>query len=236
MKSQPPQSDSAHSSQATHGEQEGLLAQKGTIIHAIRQHPLFFEAATVIIAVLLIAGFLYWQDFQSKVYIEKAEISAPAISLGPKTPGILEKVYVQEGDRVSRGQRLALVDNQTIVAKTNGIVINVMNTPGEMVTSQDAVVKIIDPIQFRVVGRLQEDKGLKDVKPGQRVIFTVDAFGSKQYEGTVVSVGMTSRQSDIVFSISDKREPKEFEVSALFDSNAYSELRNGMSAKMWVYK
>jgi hypothetical protein len=47
---------------------------------------------------------------------------------------------------------------------------------------------------------------------------------------------MVPIQSDIVFSISDKREEKEFEVKATFDADAYPELKNGMSAKMWVYK
>jgi hypothetical protein len=39
-----------------------------------------------------------------------------------------------------------------------------------------------------------------------------------------------------VFSISDKREEREFEVRAIYDTNAYPELKNGMSAKMWIYK
>jgi len=39
-----------------------------------------------------------------------------------------------------------------------------------------------------------------------------------------------------VFSISDKRESREFEVKALFDSQAYPELKNGMSARMWIEK
>jgi hypothetical protein len=67
-------------------------------------------------------------------------------------------------------------------------------------------------------------------------MFTVDAFPGKQYTGTIVSVANTPKTSDIVFSISDKREEKEFEIKAIFDLKSYPELKNGMSAKMWIYK
>ncbi len=228
-----PQPAHAESQQKAHPDPPH---ERKNILFTLREHPLFVEAALAAFIIIFAAGLFYWQDFQSKIYIEKSEISAPMISLGPRSAGTLEKFYVGEGDTVSQGQRLALVGNETITASTHGIVVGIMNVPGQLVGPQDAVVKIIDPDQFRVVGRIQEDKGLEDIRPGQHVLFTVDAFGPKQYTGTVESVSMTSRESDIVFSISDKREPKEFEVRVLFDNNAYPELKNGMSAKMWIYK
>jgi len=209
---------------------------ENTIIHRIKAHPLIAEITLLVLLAAFICGYLYWQDLQGKIFIEKAEISAPVIALGPSSAGTIEKFYVQEGDSVSAGQRLAMVGNETVYARTHGVVIWIKNTPGQMSGPQDTIVKMIDPSQFRVVGKIQEDKGLKDIKPGQKVVFTVDAFGSKEYEGVVDSVAMTARSSDIVFSISDKREEREFDVSVLFDSQAYSELKNGMSARMWVYK
>lgn len=213
---------------------------KKNIILFLRQRPRLVYALIVVALVISVCVFLYWQDMQSKIYIEKAEISAPIISLGPKVPGTIDAVYVQEGDEVSRGQRLVKVGDQIVTANTSGIVVWVENTPGQMVSSLDAnlgaVVKIIDPQSLRVVGHIQEDKGLGDIRVGQRVVFTVDAFGSKQYEGTVESIGATARQSSVVFSISDTREEKEFDVTASFDVLSYPELKNGMSAKMWVYK
>jgi multidrug resistance efflux pump len=233
MEGQQAEQGTAHAKDAHRGQD---AAKRGSPLDAIRKHPLAAEAALLVLVVALIGGILYMNDLQSKIFIEKAEISAPIISIGPKTPGILERFYVQEGDSISKGQRLAQVDSQILTAEVNGVVVGIKNTPGQVVTSQDAVVKMIDTSQLRVVGRVQEDKGLRDIKPGQRVVFSVDAYDAKQYQGTVSSVGVTSRQSDIVFSISDKREPKEFEVKVLFDSNAYPELKNGMSAKLWVYK
>ena len=67
-------------------------------------------------------------------------------------------------------------------------------------------------------------------------MFKVDAFGSKKYYGVVDEISPTSKESGIAFNISDKRETKEFNISVRFDNAAYNELKNGMSAKIWIYK
>jgi multidrug resistance efflux pump len=228
------------SEHAIHSKEPAPEGHKGIgenpIIQRIKKHPLLTEFAVLVVLAVIVVAFLYLQDMNSKIYIEKAEISAPVISLSSPISGPIEKIYVEEGDGVSQGQRVALVANRTVYAETQGMVIWVKNTPGQMTGPGDPLVKMVEPGEFRVVGRVQEDKGLKDIHPGQRVIFTVDAFGAKQYEGFVDSVAMSARTSDIVFSISDKREPREFEVRTLFDSRAYPELKNGMSAKMWIAK
>ena len=89
---------------------------------------------------------------------------------------------------------------------------------------------------MRVVARIDEDKGLVDIHEGQHVDFTVDAFGSKTFSGVVDEISPTSRQNDIVFTISDKRPTNQFDVKIRFDNNEYFELKNGMSAKVWIYK
>jgi multidrug resistance efflux pump len=205
-------------------------------LQQVRKHPLFFDALFIIAVLIALGGIWYWQDMEGKIYIEKAQITAPVISLGPTMAGQIDKFYVSEGDQVSPGQHLAVVGSETISAKTSGIITWIKDTPGQLSGPQDTVVKMIDPRQMRVVGRIQEDKGLKDIRAGQKVVFTVDAFGDKRYEGVVDSVGVSARENDIVFSISDKREAREFDVSVIFDTQAYPELKNGMSARMWVYK
>ncbi len=207
-----------------------------TVLHRIRRHPLFIDAMLILLAIALAAGYFIYQDMSSKVYIEDAQIRAPLISVGPSEPGILQKLYVQEGDSVSQGQKLALVGNETVTAMTQGVVIGVTNVPGQMVSPQTPVVTMLDRRQLRLVGSVQEDKGLKDIVPGQRVVFTVDAFPGRQFNGTVESIAESAKQSDIVFSISDQRQERDFEVTVVFDVEAYQELKNGMSAKMWVYK
>lgn len=209
---------------------------KKSVIDKVRSNPLFLDAVLVILIIAIVGGFFYWQDMQGKIFIEKATISAPVISIAPSVYGQIDKFYVDEGDRVSQGQRLVKVGDQIVESKTEGLIIYIKDTPGQMSGPSDTLLKMIDPREMRVVGRIQEDKGFADIKTGQKVRFTVDAFPGKTYDGIIDYVANSAREGDIVFSISDKREVKEFEVKALFDTRAYPELKNGMSAKMWVYK
>jgi multidrug resistance efflux pump len=202
----------------------------------LRQHPLIIDLIVLIVIAAIIGGIFILRNIGSRVYIENSMVSAPIISLSPQSPGILEKVRVQEGDAVGKGTVVAIVNSQPIKTETQGIIVAVQNTPGGLVTSQTAVVQMVDPHEFRVIGRVDEDKGLADIRPGQKVIFTVDAFGSKQYQGTVDTIVPTAHQSDIVFSISNTRQVQQFDVKVKFDVNAYPALKNGMSAKMWIYK
>jgi len=202
----------------------------------LRQRPLLLAGLVLVVAIAIFISIEYWLYLQSMVYIENSEIYSPIISLSPQAPGTLDEIYVKEGDSVSADQDLAKVGGQLIRSKTAGIIITVQNTPGQMVGPQNPVIQMVDPQSLRVIGHIEEDKGLSDIRVGQRVVFTVDTFGSKQYEGTIESIGETADQSDVVFSISDKRQERTFDVKVSFDVNAYPELKNGMSAKMWVYK
>ena len=184
----------------------------------------------------VIAGFALLQVNNSRVYIEKSEVVAPTIDLAAQNSGVLQQVFVQEGDSVVANESVARVGDELIKTQTAGIIIAVKKDIGKLFNKGESVVTMIQPSELRVVGRLAEDKGLSDVRVGQRAIFTVDAFGSKQYEGIVDEISPTSRAGDVVFSISDKRETKEFNVKVRYDTAAYPELKNGMSAQIWVYK
>ena len=58
----------------------------------------------------------------------------------------------------------------------------------------------------------------------------------EQFKGVVDEVAPTSEQSDVVFNISDERPTNQFAVYVRFDPTQYPQLKNGMSAKIWVYK
>lgn len=202
----------------------------------ILYHEITIVIISILIITLMVGGIIYYKVSSSRIYIEDSDIEAPIISLSPSSTGILNNVFVEEGDFVPINTVVAQVGNTNIKTKTSGIIIDVQDTPGQFVTPQNAIVKMIDPNKLRVVGHLEEDKGLKKVRVGQRVVFTVDAFGTKKYSAFVDNVASTSRKSDIVFSISDKREEQEFDIKAKFDASEYPELKNGMSARMWIYK
>jgi len=183
-----------------------------------------------------IGGGIYWYITQQTIYIDKSEIDGSQIDLSPETPGVLEETMVNVGDMVSDNTVVARVGDELINAKTAGLIIAVNNNIGKIFNPGQAVVSMIDPATLRVVGHLDENKGLDEVQIGQKVNFTVDAFGSKQYSGVVDEISPTSDQSSVVFNISDTRQIKQFDVKVRFNVDAYPELKNGMSAKMWIYK
>lgn len=179
-------------------------------------------------------GFIFWYSGAHTVYIDTSSIQAPEIDLSPSSPGILEDVYVNEGDQVPANYTVARVGDQLIQTKVAGIIISVPDTVGAQVTANSPVVTMIDPTQLRVVGELDENKGLSQVQVGDSVTFTVDAFSGQQFSGVVDEIAATSNQSGIVFNISDQRSTQQFDVKARFDTSEYPQLKNGMSARMWI--
>jgi len=199
-----------------------------------RRIMIFVLVIFVIVASFI--GLVYIDAISKRVYVEKSEIDAPQIVLSSKAGGILEELFVKEGDQISANDVVARVGNELVKSKDAGLVISRQNSIGKYFNPGEEIVTVIKPANLRVVGRLEEDKGLKDVKVGQRVVFEVDAFGTKQYEGIIDEVSPTSRSSDVVFNISDQRQENEFNVKARFNLSENPELKNGMSAKMWIYK
>ncbi len=201
-----------------------------------KQRNLLIIGLAVLVVIGAVAGLIYLGITGNRVYIEKSQISAPRIDLAPQNPGTLQEIYVKEGDIVQANTPVARVGDELIKARVGGLIINVNNNIGKLFNPGEAIVSMIDPTELRVVGSIEEDKGLKDIRVGQRVLFSVDAFGNNVYFGTVDEISQTSNEQDIVFNISDKRALKEFDVRVRFNSDQYPELKNGMSAKMWIYK
>jgi multidrug resistance efflux pump len=183
-----------------------------------------------------IGAIAYLAASSHTVYIDKAQIEAPIVDLSPTSPGTLNDVYVQVGQTLPQDTVVASVGTELIKSTSGGLVISVNNNIGQTVGPTDVVVATLDPTQLRVVGQVVEDKGLVDIKVGQTAEFTVDAFGSQKFYGVVDEVSPTSEASDVVFSVSDNREEQNFDVKIKFDTSAYPQLKNGMSAKVWVYK
>jgi len=223
-----------------------ILASEKEILADIKKEEkkiLGFKKSIVIIslaATLLIigvcVGLIYWKMISGRVVIENSLISAPQIDLAAQSSGTLEEVFVNEGDQVPANAVLARVGDELIKAKTDGLIISVKKDIGQLFNSGTPVVSMIDPNELRVVGQIDENKGLADIVIGQPVTFTVDAYGSQKFSGVVDEINQTSNDSGVVFSISDKREVKQFDVKVRYNNEAHPEFKNGMSAKIIIYK
>jgi len=190
----------------------------------------------IILAVLAISlGGYYWYAISQRIYSDKAEIFAPLIILGPGQPSVLQKIMVKDGEQISANQVVARLEGGEFVrAQTDGTVVSINDQVGKLFSPGLPIVTMLNPDDLRLIVHVAENKGLNSVRVGQKVVFTVDAFGARKFDGQVEEISQTSDQSSVVFSISDKRDEKYFSVKVKFDN--YPELLNGMSAKAWIYK
>src|SRR5581483_573354 len=83
----------------------------------------------VILGVLL--GGVYWYVSGKTVYIDQSAITAPLVSLSPVNSGVLEEVFVKEGDIVNADAPIARVGDEIVKAKTAGQIVSVNNNIGQ---------------------------------------------------------------------------------------------------------
>ena len=209
--------------------------EKDQIKENIFKKPWIQSLMAIVIIFGSLAVFLFWQFNKDTIFIENSFLEAPVVNLSPTAPGILNVLYVKEGDHILSDSQVALVGSQIIYAKSGGIVSSAPQVMGTYFNPGQTVVSVVNDQEMKVVGALDETKGLKDVRVGQRATFIVDAFPDKKYEGIVDEISPTSNDTSVVFSISDKRPVKNFDVKIRFDVAQYPELKNGMSAKITVY-
>lgn len=180
-------------------------------------------------------GFMYYESVKGIVEIENSMIDAPISNVSASTPGILNAIYVADGDNVEVNSLIALVGSENVYAKEGGVVTNAPKVVGSYYSPSQKIASIVVNKKMRIIGSIEETKGLSKIKKGQKVKFTVDAFDGREYEAVVDEVSEASVDTGIIFSISDKRPVKKFNVYMNFDVSKYPELKTGMSAKSFVY-
>ena len=191
---------------------------------------------TAVIILGALGGGIYWYATKDRISIDKSEITATKIFLASKTGGTLDEIMVKPGDRIGENYPVARLGSQLITSDRGGIVVDVNDNIGKNFNPGEAIVTMIYPEELRVVGHIDENKGLKDIQVGQKAIFTVDAFDSKQYTGIVDEISQVSNDTSLVFSISDKRAVKQYDIKVRFNISQYPEFKDGMSAKLSIYK
>lgn len=205
------------------------------IIDKIKDPKVFRIIIIVLVTVVIIGGFVFYELLRDRVGIDDSLIQAPIITISPDSPGKLLGIKVYDGERVKRGDSLAIVGTTTLNAYQDGLVVSTDRAIGSVATSQTPVVEMINYSNMRVAGTIDENKGLNMIKVGQIVSFTVDAYPGKIFWGYVDEISPTAKQTALQFSVSSERPTQQFIVYAKFNARAYPQILNGMSAKMTVY-
>ena len=202
---------------------------------ALKNRHFLRQAGIVIAIILLFAGAFYYEKITQRIFIDDSLIQAPIITLSPTASGKVQEMDATEGQLVKKGDTLAVVGSQTLRADSDGLIINASDVTGSTVGPTTQLIQMINPVQLRVAGTLDENKGLNQIHAGQVASFTVDAFPGKTYWGYVDEIAPTAKTAQVSFSISSERPTQQFVVYVRFNAAKYPEIKNGMSAKLTVF-
>jgi multidrug resistance efflux pump len=195
---------------------------------------LFFSAICTI-AILAFIAYIVYQKNTDRVFIDTSIIQSPIITVSPSIAGKVIEISAKEGQMVEAGDKLAVVGSQTLRAETDGLIISANDLTGSSVNTTTQLIQMIRPVNMRVAGTIDENKGLNKLRVGQVVSFTVDAIPGQVFWGYVDEISPSSLVPVFSFSTSSERKTQQFSVYAKFDTQAYPMIKNGMSAKMIVY-
>ena len=189
----------------------------------------------ICLLILLIGIYIYYQKTTGRVFIDKSLIQAPVITISPSLSGKVQEIDVKEGQLVENGDTLAIVGSETLRADTDGLIISANDLTGSTVNPQTQLIQLIRPVNMRVVGTIDENKGLNGIHVGQVISFTIDALPGNNYWGYIDEISPSAVAPAFSFSTSTERSVQQFTVYAKFNSVLYPAIKNGMSAKMVVY-
>jgi multidrug resistance efflux pump len=193
----------------------------------------WFQLALICGAVLIIAlaSFLL---LSRKIYLGDAGILAQKVVLAPTTAGTLLEVRVAEGQTIASSTVVAKVGEQLIKSTNGGMVTSISAAVGEIVYAGTPIVTTIDPSNVEIQTELHGVMS-PQIAVGDKAVFTVDGMGGKTYNGEIVRVDpVTPIGSGL--ALPEKHAKQDYKVSVSFDTTKYTDLKDGMHAKVWAYR
>jgi len=145
----------------------------------------------VAIAVLAIIGggiTLHVSRRTPHVTTGNARVTADLITLRATSPGLLERFTLYEGREVREGEILGWVENgESFRSPVNGVVVDTNVTVGQHVLPMEALATIADTSNIHIQANIYETE-IQNVRLGQPVTVTIDAFGNRRFNGYVSSI------------------------------------------------
>lgn len=160
------------------GKDEKKKINKNTAMAAI--------AVAVIIVVCIAFG--YYENSSRYLKTDNAKVTADIYPISSKTEGKLLKFDAYVGKYVESGTILGRVDGGPYIkAPSDGEFIEVDAIKGDYILTTDVMGYIAD-VDHMYIGANIEETDITKVKVGQSVVVTLDAYGSKKFDGIVTKV------------------------------------------------
>ena len=158
----------------------------------------------VMLVVLGIIGAYYWYQGNFFVATEDAKVAGDIVKVSPQMTGKLLDLDVEEGQSLEKDQIIgrqemgsladANLEQSVIRSPISGFVLKKQVTPGELVSTGQTLIMMVDPDKLYISANIEETN-LAELKIGQKVEITVDEFSGQKMYGRVASIGKASNSA-----------------------------------------
>lgn len=83
---------------------------------------------TAVILLVIVGGIYWYIDYSSYIRTDDAVVASDVVSVSPKIMGRINKLYVEEGDSVKKGQLLAELDSVDLLAQKQQVLASKVQT------------------------------------------------------------------------------------------------------------
>lgn len=173
------------------------------------------------ILVIIFGGYTFLRTIivNNSGFTLSGTIEATEVHLGSEVGGIVDRVNVAEGERVENGAVVAVVHGDYIRAPINGVVLERVAEPGEVVPAYSTLVTIADLSDLTLTVYAPEDR-YGHIILGQTCPIKIDSFPEMTFHGTVShiadkaeftprNVQTTENRKSTVFAVKIKLDPSD---------------------------
>lgn len=211
----------------------------------------------IVLAVFAIVGGVGYYLYNNYLYYQTddAQVTGKILSISAPASGQLTTLRVKVGDRVTEGQAIATVTPAapaganggnatpnaiTLNSPINGTIVQIPTVEGQTLAAGTAIAQVTDLTSLTVTSYIDEG-AIDNVKAGQQVDVTVDAYNGTTFSGHVQQIVQATAGQ---FSLLPTQDPssgnftkvgQRVPVIITLDGNAGKDILPGMSAETTIH-
>lgn len=165
---------------------------------------LMLSVVGVMLVVLCSIVIFYWYESNYYVTTEDAKVAGDIVKVSPQMTGKLLELEVEEGQSLEKDQIIGRqemgtlsdtnLEQSVIRSPISGFVLKKQVTPGELVSTGQTLIMMVDPMKLYINANIEETD-LAKLKIGQKVEITVDEFSNQKMYGEIQSIGKASNSA-----------------------------------------
>ncbi|MCL2232031.1 MAG: efflux RND transporter periplasmic adaptor subunit [Treponema sp.] len=163
-------------------------AEEKPAVPAKKKNSKMLAALTALLALIGAGIAIFMLQRTPHVSTGNARVTTDLITVMAMTPGILERFTLYEGRAVHEGEILGWIQHgESFRSPVDGIVVNTNVTPGQYILPMTVLATIADTSNIHIQANIYETN-IQNVRLGQPVTVTIDAFGSRRFNGYVSNI------------------------------------------------